>query len=320
MLPRGVPSQSESKRNGLFLGVDGGQTSTTAVIGDASGQALATGVGGPSNHVKAAEGRTRLVSAVTAAVSSACMQLGFAAIEDIEFDAACLGFTGGVDGKEEILRELIRCRGILVTDDVTIALSGAHREGTGIVTIAGTGSVAMGRNVVHQIAKAGGWGYMFGDEGGAWGIVREGLRAAFRSKEGWGPPTQLHDLFLRESGDSDIHVFRRRLYTEEYPRPRIAALSQLVSDAAEQGDRVALDILDSAVESLSMITRVVRSRLFDQVETVDVAYIGGVFSSAIVLNAFRHRLETEGNNRIVKPYQNPSKGALAEAIRLGQSR
>jgi len=307
---------SKSKR--LFLGVDGGQSSTTALIGDASGRILAEGVGGPSNHVKAAEGRTRLVKAVTMAISSAWAQIGRAA-DSIEFEAACLGFTGGIDGKEEILRDIIRCPRLLVTDDITIALAGAHQDGTGIVTIAGTGSVSMGRNTAGDTARAGGWGYAFGDEGGAWGIVRGALRASFRWKEGWGPPTLLHDLFLRETGDSDIHVFRRRLYTEEYPRPRIAAFSKLVNQAAQQGDAVALAVLQKAAASLATITNVVSRQVFAQSDSVDVAYLGGVFTSGIVLDEFRRKLESDGHSRLIEPRQGPTMGALLEAIRLGQT-
>ncbi len=307
-----------AQRNPLFLGVDGGQSSTTALIGDASGNILASGTGGPSNHVGAAQGRERLRQAVSVALSGACADLG-CADASIEFEAACLGFTGGIDRKEEILREVVRCRRMLVTDDVTIALAGAHLDGTGVVTIAGTGSVSMGRNAAGEIARAGGWGYRFGDEGGAWGIVREALRAAFRWKEGWGPATLLHDLFLHETGDCDIHVLRRRLYTEEYPRPRIAAFSKLVDEAAQQGDEVALDILRNAAESLSIISHVVRRQVFARADSVDVAYVGGTFSSRIVLEEFRRRVESQGDTRLVSPRHDPTMGALLEAIRLGQS-
>lgn len=299
--------------------MDGGQSSTTALIGDACGCVLATGVGGPSNHVQAKEGRTRLIQAVGLAVSNACTQFGCAA-DATEFEAACLGFTGGIAGKEEILREVIRCRRMSVTDDVTIALAGAHQDGTGIVTIAGTGSVSMGRNAAGETARAGGWGYQFGDEGGAWGIVRDALRAAFRWKEGWGPATILHDLFLRDSGESDIHTFRRLLYTEEYPRPRIAAFSQLVDAAASQGDVVALDVLKKAAADLSTITNVVRVRLFSTTCPVNVAYAGGVFASYIVLDELRRMLESEGHMRLLKPRYHPAMGALLEAIRVGQSK
>jgi N-acetylglucosamine kinase-like BadF-type ATPase len=307
-----------STRARLFLGVDGGQSSTTALIGDAAGKVLATGIGGPSNHMRAAEGRARLISAVSLAISSACVQLGCAAAS-IEFEAACLGFTGGIANKEEILREVVRCRRMLVTDDVTIALAGAHDDGVGIVTIAGTGSVSMGRNAAGETARAGGWGYQFGDEGGAWGIVREALRATFRWKEKWGPPTILHDLFLHDSSDSDIHVFRRRLYTEEYPRPRIAALSKLVDEAAQQGDAVALEILSRAAADLATITNVVRRQIFDTSDPVNVAYSGGVFSSKIVLDELRWKLETDSHSRLIAPCHDATMGALLEAIRLGRS-
>jgi len=299
----------------LFLGVDGGQSSTTALIGDASGVVLATGVGGASNHVKAPEGRARLSQAVNVAVAEAAAQLGRDP-GSLDFAAACLGFTGGIDDKEEVLRPLLRTRHLLITDDVTIALAGAHADGTGVVTIAGTGSISMARNSAGRVARAGGWGYAFGDEGAAWGIVREALRAAFRWKEGWGPSTVLHDAFLQQTGDSDIHVFRRRLYTEEFPRPRVAAFSQLVDQAAMQGDAVALDVLKQAAGYLANITGVVRQAVFTPTEAVNAAYVGGVFSSEIVLAEFRRYLEADGRTRLSAPRHNPAMGALLEAIRM----
>src|SRR5690242_11528290 len=93
----------------LFLGIDGGQTSTTALIGDGHGNVLAKGLGGPSNHVKAELGRERLSQAVIAAIASACDQLGASAAKT-EFAAACMGFTGGIQDKEGVLRPLINCQ------------------------------------------------------------------------------------------------------------------------------------------------------------------------------------------------------------------
>ena len=299
--------------------MDGGQTCTTALIGDAAGRVLASGRGGPSNHVRAALGRERLAQAVTAALVDACAQLGCPP-ESIEFEASCLGFTGGITDKEEVLREVVRTRRMLVTDDVTIALAGAHEDGTGIVIIAGTGSIAMARNASGDTAMAGGWGYMFGDDGAAWGIVREALRAAFRWKEGWGPPTRLHDLFLQQSGESHIHDFRRRLYTEDYPRPRIASFSQLVTDAARDGDEVAIEVVKAAADSLAILAGVVRDRVFPGTEVVDAAYAGGTFASATLLDHFRSRAERDSRLRVVEPRHNATMGALLEAIRLGRDR
>jgi N-acetylglucosamine kinase-like BadF-type ATPase len=300
----------------LYLGIDGGQSSTTALIGDVHANVLAKGKGGPSNHVKAEAGRARLIDAVTEALESAASQLG-CDNRELRFEAACLGFTGGMDDKEPILREIVSAQHLLVTDDVTIALAGAHEAGGGVVTIAGTGSVAMARNTRGEIARAGGWGYAFGDDGGAWGIVREALRAALRWKEGWGPATKLHDLFLHETGDPDIHAFRRRLYTEEYPRPRVAAFSTLVDRAAQEGDAVAIEVLRAAAGSLAQLSRVVRGRVFPPSEDVEVAHIGGVFTSTLVLDEFRRLIEEDGHSRLIAPRHDPATGALREAVRWG---
>ena len=77
-----------------YLGVDGGQSSTTALIGDRDGRVLGYGRGGPCNHVGAAEGRTKFVSAIETCVATACAQAGVD-VQNIRFEAACLGFSGG---------------------------------------------------------------------------------------------------------------------------------------------------------------------------------------------------------------------------------
>jgi N-acetylglucosamine kinase-like BadF-type ATPase len=145
--------------------------------------------------------------------------------------------------------------------------------------------------------------------------VREALRASLRFHEEWGPPTALHDLFLGETGDSDIHVLRRRFYTEEYPRPRVAAFSKLVDQAAEGGDAVAAGILQDASRDLLTITGVVRRRLFAPSDTVNVAYVGGVFHSQAVLQEFRRGLESDPRTHLVEPRYGPAMGALLEARR-----
>ncbi len=302
----------------LFLGVDAGQTVTTAVIGDALGQILGEGDGGQSNRVKGPEGRIRLIRAATDALSGACKQAGFAA-GGIEFESACLGFTGAIADQEPVLRVILMCRRMLVTDDAVIALAGARGNRPGIVAITGTGAVVMGRNAGGATARAGGWGHLFGNEGAGWGIAREGLRAARRFHEEWGPPTLLHDLFLEQTGGSDIHVLRRRSYTDEYPTPRVAAFSRLIDHAAARGDLVAPDILYKAAQSLADLVQVVRRRLFGPLEPVPVSPVGGAFESRFVMDRFQSSLEAGSGIRVVPPKRSPVIGALLEAIRIAGS-
>ncbi len=298
----------------FFLGVDGGKSSTTALIGDASGQVAGYGQGGPCNHVGEAGGRAKFTSAIEGSVSAACAQAGidFAAVA---FESACLGFSGGPADKESILREILNCRRLTVTDDALIALAGATAGEPGLIVIGGTGSIAFGRNAAGKTARAGGWGYIFGDEGSGFDIARQALRAALRYEEGWGPPTTLREALLHESGSRDANEALHRFYTSDYPRPRIASFARSVDRAATNGDAVAIQILETAAQQLATAAGAVRGQLFSPGERTRVAYIGGVFRSARLLERFRMLMELEEGNSVAAPVYGPAAGALIEAYR-----
>lgn len=297
----------------LFLGVDGGQSSTTALIGDAAGRVLGGGSGGPCNHVGASEGKTKLVRAVSECLGKACAMARLDPAQ-VRFRAACFGMSGGPEDKQSILSEILRTEQLVVTHDGMIALAGATAGGPGVVTIAGTGSIAFGRSAGGQTARAGGWGYVFGDEGGGFDIVRQALRAALRFEEGWGPPTTLRDLLLQQAGGANANDLLHRFYTQEYPRPRVASYSAVVDDAARSGDRVAMDILNGAAQQLASLAASVSRQLFEEPESPRVAYIGGVFRSEILLERFRMLVELDGS-RCTFPAFSPAAGALLEAYR-----
>ena len=107
-----------------FLGIDGGQSSTIALIGDQNGWVSGAGRSGPCNHVGAAEGRAKFVSTIRACVGAACGQAGLD-VAATRFATACLGFSGGPSDKEAILQEILLVDRMTVTDDALIALSGA---------------------------------------------------------------------------------------------------------------------------------------------------------------------------------------------------
>jgi N-acetylglucosamine kinase-like BadF-type ATPase len=298
----------------LFLGVDGGQSSTTALIGDEHGHILGRGLGGPCNHAIAAEGRAKLERAVSASVATACVEANLDAAT-VHFAAACFGMSGGPDDKQAILASLLRADRLIVTHDAAIALSGATTAGQGIVTIAGTGSIAFARNAAGQTARAGGWGYVFGDEGGAFDIVRQALRAALRMEEGWGPPTLLHQALLDATASPSANHVLHLFYTPDWPRSRVAALASLVDTAAAEGDAVALRVLENAAQELALLTASVRGQLWQPGQAVEVAYTGGVFASQRLLERYRMLVELEAGNRCAAPLHGPAEGALLEAIR-----
>lgn len=299
-----------------FLGVDGGQSSTTALIGDETGRVLGVGQGGPCNHVGAAEGRVKVTRTVRECVAHACEQAGLDA-ECVHYEAACFGMSGGPDDKEALLREILAVDKLVVTHDGLIALSGATGGEPGIIVIAGTGSFAFGRNADGRFARAGGWGYIFGDEGSGFDIARQALRAALRYEEGWGPPTVLRDTLLQAVNARDANDALHRFYTEEYPRSRVAAYARLVDEAARSGDRIAIDILHNAAQQLASFAGFIRAQLWTEGEGSRVAYIGGVFRGRLLLERFRLLVEMEEGNRCQPPEYGPAAGALLEAYRAG---
>jgi len=298
----------------LFLGVDGGQSGTIVLIGDEEGRVLGAGAAGPCNHAGAAEGRQKLMRAVGDSVGAACAQAGLDA-GAVRFAAACFGMSGGPADKQAVLREILAADTLVVTDDAVIALAGATGGEPGIITIAGTGSIAFGRNPQGRTVRAGGWGYIFGDEGGGFDIMRQALRASLRHEEGWGPPTALLPVLLEATGAADANDALHRFYTREWPRSRVAALAPLVDETAMAGDAVASDILHNAAQQLALLTSSVRRQLWKPGEPARVAWIGGVFRSRMLLERYRYLVELEDGNHTGPPEFGPAAGALLEAYR-----
>ena len=300
--------------NRLFLGVDGGQSSTVALIGDETGRVVGIGKAGPCNHVSGSGSRKKFADAIAGSLKAAFGQAG---VENATFEAACLGFSGGFADKEALARELVSARLYEFTHDALIALVGATKGEAGVIAIAGTGSIAFGRNSGGRIARAGGWGYLFGDEGGAFDIVRQAVRAVVRHEEGWGPATSLLPVFTEAAGARDGNDLLHRFYTEEFPRARVAAFARLVDDAAREGDHVARDILMGAAQALATLVAAVRGQLFEPGEITPVSYAGGVFGSGLILERFRMLVELQEANHVEAPVYSPAEGALMEAYRLG---
>jgi len=292
----------------FFLGVDGGATATRAIVGDETGRIVGEGKSGPSNSA-------RDLTAVLREAANTAMH-----DEELEFEAACFGLSGGAESKEPAVREAVRAKRYSITHDALIALVGATGGEPGVVTIAGTGSIAFGRNSEGRTARAGGWGYAFGDEGGAFDIARQALRSALRFEEGWGAKTALAAALIEAGGARSADDLLHRFYAGDFSRARVAGFAPLVDEVARSGDAVAIDIMNGAAQALATIAVAVRAQLFAAEEAVVVSYIGGAFHSAILLERFRMLIELNDSNRVVAPKYRPAEGALLEAYRIAEER
>lgn len=302
-----------------FLGVDGGQSSTVAVIGDETGRIAGWATAGPCNHVGAAERREKFLRVMGECVARAAASAGLErGVAGPHFRAACLGMSGGPEDKAGLLAELIDAERSVVTHDAKIAWAGATGGEPGAIVIAGTGSIAYGENAQGEEARAGGWGYIYGDEGSGFDIARQAMRAALREHEGWGPRTALTPALLETTGAANANDALHRLYTAEWPRPRVAELAMTVDRIAAEGDPVAGDILRYAGQQLAMLAASVRRQLWSEEGTggpVRISWVGGVFQSAMLLDRFRALVSLDGGAEARPPLHSPAAGALILAYR-----
>jgi N-acetylglucosamine kinase-like BadF-type ATPase len=299
----------------LFLGVDGGQSSTVALIADEAGRILGWGRGGPCNHVATTEARAKFALAMQESLGAACLEAGLDA-SSVSFEAACLGFSGGSADKEAYSREVIRSRSFGITTDAEIALAGATGGAAGIIVIAGTGSIAFGKNAQDRMARAGGWGYIFGDEGGAFDISRQALRAALAMEEGWGPATTLKEVLLDRTGAMSANTLMHDWYNR-FDRMEIARLAPVVDAAATAGDVMATEILERCGQQLAALVTHVHRVCFQPDAMPTVSYVGGVFQSALLTRALKQAVQSELNCPVSTPLYPPAGGAVLMA--LGQA-
>jgi N-acetylglucosamine kinase-like BadF-type ATPase len=298
-----------------FLGVDGGQSSTTAVIGDETGKVLGWATAGPCNHVGAAEAEAKFLRVMRECLSQAAHRAGLQSNPLPHFKAACLGMSGGPDDKSALLRQIVDAGQILITHDAMTALAGAMAGEPGVVAIGGTGSIAFGENDGRETARAGGWGYIFGDEGGAFDIVRQAVRLVLREHEGWGARTALTPALLEACEATDANQMLHLFYKPEWPRSRVATLAKIVNRIAEEGDPLAVSVLHQAAQQLAMLAGSVRAQLWADNESVAVSWTGGVFESAMVLERFRMLVSMHETVVCRPPLHGPATGALLLACR-----
>lgn len=200
-----------------------------------------------------------------------------------------------------------------VHNDVRLAFYSAFPDGEGILVLAGTGSMAWGGRDGQEI-RCGGWGPWFGDEGSAYDIARQALRAAASAIDGRGPATTLVETLPRSVGATDLWGLLDQILTAGAEnRPRLARLAQHVSMAAESGDPVAAQLLEEAGRALVAHAVALSRRLSGSPPLV--AYAGGAFRSGALTRAFETELARTGLKLSERTITSPVAGALAIALR-----
>jgi N-acetylglucosamine kinase-like BadF-type ATPase len=223
-------------------------------------------------------GEACALDSLAGAIHEACVSAG---ISPQQISRTCAGVTGAADDgiASLVQRLLIDVIGgaIEVIGDMEVALESAFAGGPGIVLIAGTGSIAYGRNHQAETARAGGWGRLISDEGSGHWIGVEALRASLHAYDAGYNPRLLRKL-MELLGARSVHDLAVRVNSNA--AQDFASLFPVVLSAADAGDPIATDLLDRAGRELAVPVSAVAKQLFSAAEPVPVATHGGVFASS----------------------------------------
>lgn len=315
MLDKKANSYGRTTLVGIFLGIDGGGSKTSCLIGDDIA-VLGTGTAAGSNVIRVGEAQAR--ESLASAIRQACT---VANLKPAQITRVCVGLAGAARPEisglvRQIISELVPSE-IQVVGDMVIALEAAFDRGPGLIVIAGTGSIAYGRNREGQIARAGGWGFAISDEGSGHWIGRAAVTAAMRDRdENPGQKLPLLESLMKSWRLETLEQLV--VAANATPSPDFAALVPVVLALANSGDRLASDILTQAGVQLANLAGTVLRRLFPDFGAVPVAMSGGVFgSSALVRQVFYNGLRSECHEAVLNPNViEPVRGAL-ELARKG---
>lgn len=282
-----VAKRAKTNRNGrshqLYLGVDGGGTKTHIALLSPKGEVKSEGFAGPANPLRV--GVETAVENIAKAVNEACDN-GTASRGDIV--AATLGLAGvrRADLRQRVRERCIKSLGIrnvTVITDAEIALYATTRGKPGLVVIAGTGSICLGRNEKGETAISGGWGPLAGDEGGGVGIAQTALHQVAKASDGRGIATALSERaseYFRASGPENLIV---AIYSPQVDNSRIAGFARYVVEAAQEGDAVAMNILQEAGTELGLAACAVIEKLGLNKTKVPIGCVGSVFKAGKLL-------------------------------------
>ena len=297
----------------FVLGIDAGGTKTVCQLADGAGNILAESRG-PGANLQAA-GELQVEKVLHDVMEEAVGEL------DIRPTAICLGIAG-VDREDDaaIVRGIMKRIGfkarVVVVNDALVALEAGVPSAPGVVIIAGTGSIAYGRNEAGEAARAGGWGYVLGDEGSGYWIGRAALRAVLRESDQRGPKTALTPLLLRHFGVTQAQNLLHEVYHSNLRPSAIGALAQCVQQAFSAADEVAIGILRAAADELEGSGMSVARRLGLIGKSITYVLSGGIFRAVPWLRVeLQRRLPVRSpNSSAVLLEREPASGAVTLAL------
>jgi N-acetylglucosamine kinase-like BadF-type ATPase len=303
-----------------YLGIDGGGSKTAFLLIDESGRVLASHTEGPAYYLEIGWDAMRAMLArgiqatlAQAALAPAALSFAFLGLPSYGEDSRLIAALDGA-ASPPLERARYRCG-----SDAVCGWAGALAGEDGINVIAGTGSMTYGE-YEGRVARAGGWGELFSDEGSAYWIARQGLNLFSRMSDGRMERGPLYDIVRQHFElQSDLDLCAAIYDQAQIQRSNLAALAPLVAEAARHGDGHALALFtDAAGELAQLIDAVHRQLAVPPQLMLSVSYSGGLFQQRdLLLAPLLASLASSRNARyrVVAPRLPPAAGAALYAAK-----
>lgn len=242
---------------GYQLGIDIGGSKTQVLL--ARDGVILSDVRGPSANPASVglSAASRRLRTLLTEVADRSVDLG-------EVTSVCAG-AAGADSPEQEARIAAVLTGILPSAEIRVVhdaelLLAAAGTSTGIALIAGTGSVAWGRGADGREARAGGWGYLLGDDGSGYGVARAAVRHALTRLDTGVAPDLLSTRLTAACGLERPALLLDHFYARS-ERRYWAERSRTVFELAESDDPAAYGIVAGAARALATLVELVSLRI-----------------------------------------------------------
>ena len=279
-----------------YIGIDGGGSKTIFAISGEDGKILGTVKMGSAFYKQI--GEEGVIELLKNGVKEVC---AFAEGEATQIASVCFGMPawGESPVNDKVIEEKILSTfsewNIHIVNDCEVGWAGSLLAELGINIVAGTGSIAFGKNEAGETARCGGWSEWFSDEGSGYWLGMKCVQLFSRQSDGRDERGPLYDIVrdtLKLSDDMEIVDLFEREYLHK--RDNIASLQKLLLQAANEGDVYAMEAYAQAAKELYDIVCGVKRKIFADKDCM-VSCSGGIFKTGdVIRKPFVELLEANG--------------------------